>query len=107
MVPVDDNRHPSWIGTARLLGGPMMTGSPRHQFGASVDGIPLSPPALEILDRAKDALPDHNSYDIPGLAQFIGTLGCARCRMRAVVGDQELGRCPNVSDLDQAALPRV
>jgi hypothetical protein len=67
----------------------------------------LSPPALQILDSAKDALPDYNSYDVAGQPQFISTLGCARCRVLSVVSDQKLGRCPNVSDLDQAALLRV
>jgi hypothetical protein len=34
---------------------------------------PFHPSALQILDRAKDALPDQNSYDVAGQSQFIRT----------------------------------
>jgi hypothetical protein len=47
----------------------------------------LFPAALQILDCAKDALPDHSSYDVAGLAQFIRTLSRPCGRVLAVVSD--------------------
>jgi hypothetical protein len=48
----------------------------------------LSPAALQILNCPKDALPDHDSYDVAGLAQFITTFGCPCRRVLAVLSDQ-------------------
>ena len=68
--------------------------------GAAVDGIPSPPAALQILDCAKDALPDRDSHDVARLVQFIGTLSGPRRGVLAVVSDQELGGRPNVPNLD-------
>jgi hypothetical protein len=59
-----------------------------HALAASVDGVSLSPSALQILNSAKNALPDGDANDVAGQTQFIGPLGGSCCGMRPVVCDQ-------------------
>jgi hypothetical protein len=55
---------------------------------ASVDGFPLSPTALQVLNSAQDALPDHDPCYVAGLTQFVGPLGGSCRGVRPVVRDQ-------------------
>ena len=53
--------------------------------GRSVDGIFFLPAALQILDRAQDALPDRYADDVPGQPHFIGALGCPGGGVRSIM----------------------
>jgi hypothetical protein len=59
-----------------------------HALAASVVGVSLSPAALQVLDCAKDALPDGDADDVANQTQFIDPLGGSRHGVRPVVCDQ-------------------
>jgi hypothetical protein len=59
-----------------------------HALAASVDGVTSSPSALQILNSAKNTLPDRDADDVAGQTQFIDPLGGSRRGVRPVVCDQ-------------------